>query len=460
MDSWETCLVALTSPAELLAKAPAAERQAFLDKIGQEGAKALLTTWRGFLARPEQLEPEGDWSVWLALAGRGWGKTRTGAEWIKEKVDSGKAKSVALVAETYADARQVMVEGQSGLLGCYPEDHPNRPTYLPSQKKLVWPNGAVGLHFDAREPGQLRGPQFDLAWCDELAKWRYARETWDMLRFAVRLGDDPKTMVTTTPRPIELVKELVARAARGDGVVVTKGSTRENAGNLAKAFLSEIEETYGGTRLGRQELDAEILGDTPNALWTRSILDTHRRGPADAPEMKRIVVAIDPPASSHEASNEAGICVAGVGEDGRGYVLADESFGPATPNEWARRAVAAFDQYEADSIVAEVNQGGDMVVSSIRTVRLDAPIKQVRATRGKHIRAQPIAALYEQGKVSHIGAFPDLEDQMTITTHHGYEGIGSPDRLDALVWALTDLFPSMIQSASRPKFKRPATQGW
>ena len=446
------------SPAAKLALAPIEERKAFLEKIGPEGRRELLTKWRGFLARPDQLAPDGDWIIWLALAGRGWGKTKTGAEWIREEVDAGRAKSVALVAETYADARQVMVEGDSGLLGCYPEGDPNRPQYLPSQKKLIWPNGAVGLHFDAREPGQLRGPQFDLAWCDELAKWRYARETWDMLMFGLRLGEHPRVMITTTPRNIELIKELIARAGRDDGVTVTRGKTSDNSGNLAKSFMKEIHDKYAGTRLGRQELDAEILEDTPGALWTRSNLDVHRK--SEVPDLVRIVVAVDPPATSNENSDEAGVVAVGIAADGHGYVLADGSFGPATPNEWGRRTFALFDEHDADKVVIETNQGGDMAEDVLRSVRPNAPIKRVHASRGKAARSEPIAALYEQGRISHVGAFPELEDQMTLMTNHGYEGTGSPDRVDALVWACSELFPGMTRPVGRSLPAPAAIGGW
>jgi phage terminase large subunit-like protein len=446
------------SPAAKLALAPIEERKAFLEKIGPDGRKELLTKWRGFLARPDQLAPDGDWIIWLALAGRGWGKTKTGAEWIREEVDAGRAKSVALVAETYADARQVMVEGDSGLLGCYPEDDPNRPQYLPSQKKLIWPNGAVGLHFDAREPGQLRGPQFDLAWCDELAKWRYARETWDMLMFGLRLGEHPRVMITTTPRPIELIKELIARAARDDGVTVTRGKTSDNSGNLAKSFMKEIHEKYAGTRLGRQELDAEILEDTPGALWTRANLDVHRI--SEAPELRRVVVAVDPPATSNENSDEAGVVAVGEGTDGQGHVLSDGSFGPATPNEWGRRTFALFDEFSADKIVIETNQGGDMAEDVLRSIRPNAPIKRVHASKGKAARSEPIAALYEQGRISHVGAFPELEDQMTLMTNHGYEGTGSPDRVDALVWACSELFPSLTRPVGQSMPAPAPISGW
>lgn len=428
-----------------MAGRPIEEQRALAERLGRDGCVELLHTWRGFNARPDQLAPDGDWFTWLVLAGRGFGKTRTGAEWIKEEVANG-ARSVALVAETYADARQVMVEGGSGLLACYADNDPDKPEYLPSQKKLIWPNGAVGLHFDAREPDQLRGPQFDRAWCDELAKWRYSRETWDQLMFGLRLGEHPKVVVTTTPRPIELIREQMARANRGDGVVVTRGRTLDNADNLAPTFIAEIQQRYAGTRLGRQELDAEILEDTPGALWTRANLDEHRK--SEAPPLQRVVVAVDPPAKSHEDADECGIVVCGMGEDGRGYCLGDYSFAQATPNAWARRAWAAYDEFDADAIVAEANQGGEMVEAVLHGVRANVPVTLVHASRGKHIRAEPIAALYEQGRISHVGAFAGLEDQMVMMTNSGFEGGGSPDRLDALVWGFTELFPGMTQRAS------------
>lgn len=418
-----------------------------LKGLSEDEAQALLHTWRGFNARPNQLAPDGPWFTWLCLAGRGFGKTRLGAEWVRERVANG-ARSIALVAETYNDARQVMVEGSSGILACYADDDPGRPQYLPSQKKLIWPNGAVGWHFDAREPDQLRGPQFDTAWCDELAKWRYARQTWDQLMFGLRLGDDPRVCISTTPRPIDLIREMVAD--EGAGVVITRGRTADNQDNLAASFIDGITKKYGGTRLGRQELEAEILSDTPGALWTRSNLDEWRV--SSQPEVRRVVVAVDPPAKSNEASDECGIVVAGIDTEGRGVVLADYSLPQASPNKWARASIAAMDEFGADRIVGESNQGGEMVEAVIRGVRADAPVKLVHASRGKHIRAEPVAALYEQGRCYHVGAFSTLEDQMVMMTNHGYEGGGSPDRLDALVWAMTELFPGIIHvPAPRPK---------
>ncbi len=421
-----------------------AEQAEFLAGLTEAQAEALLYDWRGFHARPAQIAPDGDWFIWLALAGRGFGKTRMGAEWVREQVEAGNATRIALVAETAADARDVMVEGPSGILAVHPPQ--KRPLYEPSKRRLTWPNGAVATLFNAVEPDQLRGPQFDCAWSDELAKWRYAQETWDMLQFGLRLGSDPRQLVTTTPRPIAIVRDLVARAARGDGVVVTRGRTQDNRANLASGFIREIEARYAGTRLGRQELEGEILDDAPGALWTRRGLDEWRR--AQAPGLTRIVVAVDPPATSGEDADECGIVCAAIGEDGRGYVLADRSM-RGTPEQWARRAVSVAHEFNADRVVAEVNNGGEMVEAVIRAVAPNLSYRDVRASRGKHVRAEPISALYEQGRVSHVGAFPQLEDQLVMITASGYEGPGSPDRADALVWALTELFPSMTRPAPK-----------
>jgi phage terminase large subunit-like protein len=693
----------MQSPADRLAELPKAERKSFLSSLSEEEAAALLYEWRRFHARPDQIAPEGDWDIWLILSGRGWGKTRTGAEWIKEQAEGGHSKRIALVAETAADARDVMVEGESGILSLYPEDQ--RPLYEPSKRRVTWKNGAQATLYNATEPDQLRGPQHDAAWCfvagtmittksgaipieevvpgsevltrkgwcrvsaaskrlasvgsvgfshkeslvgtpdhpvytkhgwtrmdqlelgdtvcvtgalsgagsygthtavitsertksavlkqfaftvksglaqtgrflrdmtstismvtrqtmrsaiwsaypsqgiggttlrwsghqrstgakspllrssafpvavgssgreplrrcakaantselrsgerfsstaatvkrssdqgpetfaasvvstwqpqgqqnvyclkveaapeyfanrvlvhncDELAKWRYARETWDQLQFGLRLGKHPQQIVTTTPRPIELVKAIVN--GKEGKVEVTRGRTADNRSNLARTFLAKIEERYSGTRLGRQELDGEILGDMPGALWSLDQIDVYRV--KEAPELSRIVVAIDPAVTNTENSDEHGIMVVGVsGKDG--YVLEDGSL-PGSPLTWARRAVALYDKYDADAIVAEVNQGGDMVKQTLRTVRSGLPVIEVRATRGKHVRAAPIAALYEQGRMHHVGSFPQLEEQMTLTTNAGYEGENSPDRLDALVWAATNLFPSVL----------------
>jgi predicted phage terminase large subunit-like protein len=331
-----------------------------------------------------------------------------------------------------------MVEGVSGILSVYPEGE--RPLYEPSKRRLTWPNGAVATTFNATEPDQLRGPQFDLAWCDELAKWRYARETWDQLSFGLRLGDHPRVLVTTTPRPVELVKAIVA-GSEGK-VTITRGTTMDNRSNLAAKFLEKIQLRYEGTRLGRQELRGEILGDIPNALWTYGQIEAARVRTHDP--LNRIVVSVDPAISNTEDSDEHGIIVAGVNHKSQeAYVIEDASMS-GSPLEWARRAVNLYDTHQADAIVIEVNQGGDMVAQTLRSVRNNVRIKEVRATRGKHVRAEPIASMYEQGRVHHVGSFPALETQMTQMTTFGYEGAGSPDRVDALVWAMTDLFPAMV----------------
>lgn len=360
------------------------------------------------------------------MAGRGFGKTRTGAEYVRREVEEGRAGRVALVAATSADARDVIVEGQSGIVAVSPPWF--EPTYEPSKRRLTWPNGAIATLYSADEPDRLRGPEHDLAWADELASWRYP-DAWDMLLFGLRLGRNPRAVITTTPRPRPMIRELLS----DPDAVVTRGSTFDNAANLAPKFLKKIIAKYEGTRLGRQELYAEVLDDVPGALWTRAMLEATRH--RELPELVRVVVAIDPAVTSGEDSDETGIVVAGVDRDGQFHVLADRSCRD-TPDAWARRAVEAFDEFEADRIVAEVNNGGDLVEATIRTVRRSVPYAKVHASRGKRVRAEPIAALYEQGKVHHYGDLKLLEDQMlTFTPDSG----ASPDRVDALVWALTEL---------------------
>lgn len=386
--------------------------------------EAIAGAWCWPLAaRPDQLAPRGDWSIWLVKAGRGWGKTRVGAEWVRSVATPG--ARIALVGSTAADVRDVMVEGESGILAvCEPW---NRPLYEPSKRRLTWPNGAIATTYSAEEPDRLRGPQHTHAWADEVAAWA-APDTWDMLLMGLRLGDKPRAVVTTTPRSVPLMRAIQA----SPGLVVTRGSTRDNALNLAPSFLSGLMARYEGTRLGRQELDGEELDDNPDALWSREAIDGLRL--REVPELARVVVAIDPATTATASSDETGIVIAGLGVDGRGYVLADRS-GRYKPDEWARRAVEAYHAHKADRIVAEGNQGGDMVTHVLRTAWPDAPVRIVHASRGKVARAEPVAALYEQGRVSHVGALPQLEDQMCSWT----PGQASPDRMDALVWALTEL---------------------
>ena len=414
--------------------------------------RAALTARSDWLAtaRPEQVAPPGDWLTWVILAGRGWGKTRTGAEDVAWAGMSNPGWRIAVVAPTAADARDTCVEGDSGLLNVLPREAVQ--TWNRSLGELILVNGTRYKTFSADEPERLRGPQHHRAWADELAAWRYP-EAWDQLMFGLRLGQHPQAVVTTTPKPTPLVKALVAAKTSH----VTRGSTFDNAANLAPSALQMLKEKYEGTRLGRQELEAEILGDLPGALWSLSSLDAYRL--REAPTMGRIVVAVDPAVTATEASDEHGIIVAGL-SDKRGIVLEDASL-QGSPHEWARRAVSLYRSWNADCIVIEVNQGGDMVAHTIRTIDPNVKIKEVRASRGKHVRAEPIAALYEQGRVAHVGAFPELENQMTQMTIAGFEGEGSPDRVDALVWAFTELFPSMTQPTfDASKYAIPRGRGW
>ena len=416
-----------SSLASSVASLPEKERKRLIQKLSPKEAEALIHDW-WFWARPNQTVPEGDWRIWLILAGRGWGKTRTGAQAVRWAVTSGKYGYIALIAPTAADVRDVLVEGESGILASSaPWD---RPTYEPSKRRLTWPNGAMATTFSADEPDRLRGPQHDFVLGDELAAWRYP-ETWDMMLMGLRLGRDPRAVATTTPRPVPLIKGLLDDPT----VYVTRGSTYENRANLAPAFLKEIASKYEGTRLGRQELYAEILDDNPGALWHREWLDKGRL--KQLPELSRVVVGVDPSASSGEDSAETGIVVAGCAKQGdvmHGYVLDDLSI-RGTPREWAISAVAAYYKHRADLIAAEINQGGEMVESVIRTVDPNVPVKCIRASRGKQVRAEPVSALYEQGRVHHIGYFRDLESQLC----EWVPGATSPDRLDALVHAMTEL---------------------
>jgi phage terminase large subunit-like protein len=374
------------------------------------------------------------------LAGRGFGKTRTLAEWVCEQAASGRASRIALVAATAADARDVLVEGQSGILAVAPPWC--RPVYESSKRRLTWPNGTIATTFSAEEPDRLRGPQHDAAVCDELASWSHP-ETWDMLQFGLRLGRNPRCLVATTPRPTKLIRELLAREGRD--VVVTRGSTYENRANLAPGFFDQVIRKYEGTRLGRQELNAELLEDTPGALWSPGIIDAVRQ--AAAPTLVRIVVAIDPAATSGEDADETGIVVVGKDNQGHGYVLADAS-GKYQPIEWAKIAIAAYRAHHADRIIAERNNGGAMVEATIRMVDTNVPVTTVWASRGKVARAEPVSALYEQGRIRHVGGFPALEDQMCgFTSDFDRQRAGySPDRVDALVWAVTDLLVTPMSS--------------
>jgi len=405
-------------------KAKGLDFEAELAKFSDRQALALKYNWE-YWARPSQMIPKGDWEVWLILAGRGFGKTRSGAEWIRSCAENGNPATdrFSLVARTVSDVRDVMVEGESGILAVSRPDF--MPTYEPSKRRLTWPNGIIGTTFSADKPDQLRGPQSSKAWCDEHASWRYP-ESWDMLTLGNRLGDLPQICDTTTPRPTPAIKDLV----KDEHCIISRGSTYENRANLADAFFNRITRQYEGTRLGRQEIYAEVLDDNPNALWQRdSIQDARRK---EHPQLQYLVVAVDPSITDTETSSEAGIVAAGLGIDGAFYVLADASL-KGSPNKWGTEAVAQYHKSRADVIVYESNQGGDMVGFTLSTIDPRVPLQAVHASRGKRTRAEPIAALYEQGRVHHVGVFSELEDQMC----EWVPGDPSPDRLDALVWAIT-----------------------
>ena len=415
-------------------------------EIRQRLADALQNSWFA-KARPNQIPPPGEWSLWMLLAGRGFGKTRVLSEMANYWATSGEYRRLAIVAATAADARDVMVEGESGILATAPTWC--RPIYQTTRRRLQWPNGAIATLYSAEEPDRLRGPQHDAALCDELATWRDP-STWDMLQFGLRLGKNPRIVVATTPRPTRLVRQLLLR--EGQGLVVTRGTTYENRDNLAPGFFQQIVSRYEGTRLGRQELLAEVLMDVPGALWNLDGIDAARR--ERAPDLTRVVVAIDPAVSTNEGSDETGIIVAGRDEGGHGYVLEDLS-GKHQPADWARTAIAAYRRHSADRIVAEVNQGGDLVENTLRTIDENVSYSSVHASRGKFVRAEPIAALYEQSRVHHVGSFPELEDQMSsFVADIDRAKLGSPDRVDALVWGLTELMVERMPYAGLFEYYR------
>ena len=423
------------SRAQVFANLPREEQVRLTAHLSPEERKALLVNWE-FWARPNQLEPgllpNGQpWRYWLILAGRGFGKTRSGAETVRRW--SQRQNLVNLIAATADDARDIMVEGESGILAICPDGE--RPRYVKSERKLIWPNGSISLIFTADEPERLRGKQHSALWADELAAWRYA-EAWDQAMFGLRLGNNPRAIITTTPKPTQIIKDLI----KNEHTFVTRGSTYDNRGNLADAFFSAVIKKYEGTRLGRQELLAQVLDDNPDALWHRSILDDLRvRSLAEVrKEFKRIVVAVDPRiAEADDDGAETGIVVAALGKNGHGYILDDCSL-RGSPGEWATAACLAYEKWEADRIVAEINQGGAMVEHTIRSVNKKASYASVRAAVGKRTRAEPVAALYEQGLVHHVGCFPILEDQQC----EWMPGEPSPDRMDALVWGVTYLMLS------------------
>lgn len=413
--------------------------------VDQLGAVRVLelSRWWPAIARPEQIQPGGDWQTWLVLAGRGFGKTRAGSETVHAWARTGTYARIALVAATAADARDVVAEGESGVLAVSERDG-YRAYYEPSKRRITWANGAMATLYSAEEPDRLRGPQHDAFWADELATWNQPQDTWDQLQFGMRLGSRPRGIITTTPRPLALLRELIAR----EDTHVTRGITYDNAANLPPSFLRHMRSTYEGTRLGRQEIHAEILEDNPGALWT--LRDIERLRVKVAPAMRRIVIGVDPAVSSEEESDETGIMAMGVGACSalpeckgamHAFVLDDRS-GILTPAGWAGTVANLYRKWSADRVIAEINQGGQMVEATLRAYGGDERIsyRGVHAARGKQTRAEPIAALYERGKVHHVGTFGKLEDQ--LTQWNPITDTRSPDRLDALCWAATDLMLS------------------
>ena len=414
------------------------------ERLGGNALTRLSKDWR-FLAREQQWPPHGDWRSWLMLGGRGSGKTRAGAEWIAaQAMSAGMAGAeaefrIALVGETYADVREVMVDGPAGLLRA----GSSRPRFEPSRRRLVWENGAEALMFSSEDPEALRGPQFHAAWCDELGKWRNAEETWDMLQFGLRLGDDPRQVVTTTPRAVPLLRAIMDDPETR----VTHMRTQDNAANLATSFLRSVERRYAGSKLGRQELDGELIEAREDALWSRETLDASRI--STPPELRRVVVAVDPAVTSKKSSDATGIIVAGCDGTGRVVVLRDSTVAGQSPAEWSAHVVDLYEEHEADCVIAETNQGGDMVAALIHAHGSQVPVRSVRATRGKWTRAEPVAALYERGQVVHLGTHKALEDEMCLFGPDGLAGGRSPDRVDALVWAVSALALEQAPQAPR-----------
>jgi len=448
-------LQGVRSGAAFLGCGSVARQTEFLDGLGPEELRALPWLFE-FWALDHQLPPEGDWRSWVILGGRGAGKTRAGSEWVRAQVEGarprqpGRARRVALVGETADQAREVMVFGESGILACSPPDR--RPEWIAGRKMLVWPNGAQAQVLSAHDPDSLRGPQFDAVWADELAKWKRGEEAWDNIQFALRLGDAPQACVTTTPKNVAVLKGLLAQPT----TVTTHAPTDANRANLADGFLDEVRRRFAGTRKGRQELDGVLLDDAEGALWTTRMIEA-ARGEA-MPALGRIVVAVDPPVSATKKSDACGIVVAGVvmegpPQDWQAWVIEDVTVQGVSPTEWARVAIAAMERHGADRLVAEVNQGGALVENLVRQINPLVPFRAVRAMQGKVLRAEPVAALYEQGRVRHLGGLVQLEDQMCQMTNRGFAGKGSPDRVDALVWALHELMIAPLQTWLRPRLR-------
>jgi phage terminase large subunit-like protein len=440
------------SEAERIAQLDTEERVKWLAKLKPEDQWQLEYDWN-LWARDDQRPPEGDWRTWFVMAGRGFGKTRMAAEWVRAQAEADGSLRIALVAATMHEARSVMIEGESGLLAIAPDE--KRPIWEPSLKRLVWPTGAIATVYAASEPEGLRGPEHHLAWADEVAKWHDGVAAWDNLAMTMRLGEAPRIVATTTPRSVPLVRRLLVEG----GVVITRGAMEANRSNLPTSFRAAMREVYGHARLGRQELLGEFLEDAEDALWTRDLIERCRLNsgtsywvspnfhdseankgtPNRMSPYSRIVIGVDPPAST--GGDACGIVVVGKGADGKAYVLADHSVKGRSPEGWASAVSAAAIAWGADRVVAEANNGGDMVISTLQAADVSMPVKKVSASRGKVARAEPVAMLYEAGKAFHVGAFPELEDELCgLISGGGYEGPGrSPDRADALVWAMTEL---------------------
>ena len=442
------------SKAAWLASIGPSKQRDFLESLSRTELIALAHDFR-FWALPHQLPPPGNWRTWVVLGGRGAGKSRAGAEWVRSVVegprpsDPGRASRIALLGETIDQAREVMVFGESGILACSPPDR--RPCWRSGRKLLEWQNGATAQVFSAHDPESLRGPQFDAAWLDELAKWPRAEAAWDMLQFALRRGEQPRQCVTTTPRNTAILRRILEASS----TVNTWAPTRANP-FLPRSFLSEVRARYGDTRLGRQELDGRLLAEAEGALWTTERLEALRV--EAAPKLDRVVVAVDPPVTGHRRSDACGIVVAGAATAGppetwQAFVLEDASVEAASPLEWAEAALAAYKRHDAQRLVAETNQGGDLVETVLRQVDPMVAYRGLHASRGKAARAEPVAALYEQGRVRHLRGLAALEDEMCLMTVRGFEGSRSPDRLDALVWALTDLLIVPAREYRRPRLR-------
>lgn len=430
------------------------EKDFFLGQLSKMDAQSRLdyeSSWHKW-ARPEQLAPAGDWAIWLVMAGRGFGKTRAGAEWVRDIAEADGSARFALIGANFAETRMVMVEGESGLLSIAPPG--NRPIWEPSLKRLRWSNGAEAYLYSAAEPEGLRGPQHSHSWCDEIAKWAnnsgQAQAAWDNLKMGLRLGNAPKIAATTTPRPVALVRTLVKDADRKGGVVITRGKTVDNVANLPEAFIDVMNADYGGTRLGRQELNGELIEELEGALWSRAMIEDCRDRFEEASETTRVVIGVDPPASS--SGDACGIIVAGLRSGNGATILADHSVEKASPETWARAVATAAARWGADRVIAEANQGGAMVKSVLHAADIALPVRLVHASRGKVARAEPVAALYEAGRVVHAAPFPRLEDELCgLLIGGGYEGPGrSPDRADALVYALTEL---MLRRKREPRVR-------